>query len=204
MLSKKIYYIVSSIILVLCIAITVHLDSAADEIQKEIATEVIRFHVRANSNSIEDQQLKMAVKEKVVLYLADLLAESENIDETRRIIKAHCGELNVLVKKFVQEQGYDYNIQIDVCKEYFPVKNYADMTFPKGIYEALVIEIGAAKGDNWWCVIYPKLCFIDAVYGYVPKESKEQLEDVLSEEAYESLTDEEIVVRLKILDRKAE
>jgi len=200
MLSKKIYYVISSILLVLGIAITVQLDSQADEIQKEIAGEVIRFHVRANSNSEEDQQLKMGVKEEVILYLKNILAESDNIDETRRIMTEQIDILETIAKNYVVKQGYDYDIQIKLDKEYFPVKTYGDVTFPKGIYEALIIEIGAAKGNNWWCVIYPNLCFIDATYGYLPEESKEELKDVLTEEAYDSLTNEEVVVKLKILD----
>jgi len=200
MLSKKIYYVISSVLLVLCIAITVQLDIQADEIQKEIAGEVIRFHVRANSNSKEDQQLKMGVKEEVILYLKNILADSESIDETRKIMTEHIDVLETIAKNYIMEHGCDYDVQIKLDKEYFPVKTYGDVTFPKGIYEALVIEIGAAKGNNWWCVIYPSLCFIDAAYSYVPEESKEQLKDVLTEEAFDSITDGEITAKLKIFD----
>jgi len=88
----------------------------------------------------------------------------------------------------IQEEGYDYPVIAEVTTCDFPDKTYGDITFPSGRYEALRIEIGEANGQNWWCVLYPNLCFIDAVHAVVPEEGKKDLKKVLQEDTYEMVT----------------
>ena len=103
-------------------------------------------------------------------------------------MRRHTDELENLSREIVQQEGYDYPVSAAVTTCWFPEKTYGDLTFPSGNYEALRIEIGAAKGHNWWCVLYPNLCFLDAVNAVVPKEGKQELKNVLSEEEYSQIT----------------
>lgn len=161
---------------------------AEKETQEHLAQEVLRFHILANSDSDEDQTLKMTVKEEVLGYLEGAMPEDMDVAETTDWMRRHTDELENLSREIVQQEGYDYPVSAAVTTCWFPEKTYGDLTFPSGNYEALRIEIGAAKGHNWWCVLYPNLCFLDAVNAVVPKEGKQELKNVLSEEEYSQIT----------------
>ena len=158
------------------------------KVQKRMAEEVFRFHVLANSDSEKDQALKMKVKENVIAYMKEELPESENAEMTKLWAKKHLREIENVAKETLRGQECNHSVKAEVTHCYFPDKTYGDITFPKGEYEALRIEIGAAKGQNWWCVLYPNLCFIDAVHAVVPDEGKKELKEVLDEEEYEMVT----------------
>lgn len=158
------------------------------ELQRDLAEEVFRFHVLANSDSKEDQALKMEVKEAVISYMKEQLPQSDNVEVTKAWARAHTDEIEKLAHRLIEEKGYEYPVKAKVTTCDFPDKTYGDITFPAGEYEALRIEIGEAEGQNWWCVLYPNLCFIDAVHAVVPKEGKEELKAVLDEETYDMVT----------------
>lgn len=157
-------------------------------VQEKMAEEVFRFHVLANSDSEEDQTLKLEVKEAVLAFMKEELPSSDSVTETKEWAKNNLEEITQVAEQIIGEEGYDYSVKAKVTTCYFPEKTYGDVTFPSGEYEALRIEIGEAKGQNWWCVLYPNLCFIDAVHAVVPEEGKEELKEVLDEEAYEMVT----------------
>lgn len=148
---------------------------------------ILRFHVRANSDSEEDQALKMAVKEDVVTMLRPLLEKCDNVDESKSIIVANLQNIYTAAIHTIVEQGYDYDVKVYVTEEEFPAKTYGDLTFPAGNYQALRIDIGEAKGQNWWCVMFPPLCFIDESTAVVSEEGKEALKRALTSEEYEAL-----------------
>lgn len=152
-----------------------------DAKQREIAAQLIRFHVRANSDSKEDQELKMQVKEAVVAYMEELLAESESVEESAMIIEDNMEEILNCAMDVVHENGYNYDITGYMAKEYFPLRVYGDVALPPGEYTAFRIDIGAAEGKNWWCVLYPPLCFVDITHGVVPEESKTEIKKVTDE-----------------------
>lgn len=156
--------------------------------QQQLAKEVFRFHVLANSDSEDDQALKMKVKGDIISYMKEQLPQSESAKMTKEWAKTHLEEIETVAMKRIEEEGYDYAVKAEVANSYFPDKTYGDVTFPKGEYEALRVEIGNAEGKNWWCVLYPNLCFIDAVHAVVPEEGKEELKQVLDEEEYEMVT----------------
>lgn len=156
--------------------------------QKELAEQVFRFHVLANSDSEEDQALKMQVKEAVISYMKQELPTSESAEVTKAWASKNLPDIVRVAEQVVKEKGYSYPVQAEVTTCDFPDKTYGDITFPAGEYEALRIEIGEAKGQNWWCVLYPNLCFIDAVHAVVPKEGKEELKEVLKEDTYRMVT----------------
>ncbi|MDE6433774.1 MAG: stage II sporulation protein R [Lachnospiraceae bacterium] len=148
---------------------------------------ILRFHVRANSDSDEDQELKLAVKEDVVTMLRPLLENCEDVDESKNIIVANLQNIYTAAINTIVEQGYDYDVKVYVTEEEFPAKTYGDLTFPAGNYQALRIDIGEAQGQNWWCVMFPPLCFIDASTAVVSEEGKEALKRALTSEEYEAL-----------------
>lgn len=150
-------------------------------------SDIIRFHVRANSDSEEDQELKMAVKEDVVTLLNPMLSESENVNESRNIIVSNLQNIYTTAINTITEQGYDYKVKVYLTNENFPEKTYGDVTFPEGEYQALRIDIGEAKGQNWWCVMYPPLCFIDESTAVVDSKGKEILKENLTPEEYANL-----------------
>lgn len=140
--------------------------------QEDLAKEVFRFHVLANSDSDEDQALKMQVKEAVIAYMKEEIPDSDSVETTKEWARNHLDAIVNLAKAVIREEGYDYPVIAEVTTCDFPDKTYGDITFPSGRYEALRIEIGEANGQNWWCVLYPNLCFIDAVHAVVPEEGK--------------------------------
>ncbi len=158
-----------------------------NEQQRAIAKEVIRLHVIANSDSDADQNLKMKVKETVVTYLRGAMSEAENVEQAREIIQTHLREVEEIASEKIREEGYDYRVSTELGESYFPIKEYGDLTFPAGNYQALRVQIGESAGHNWWCVMYPSLCFVDSTYQVVPENSKEKLKTALTEEEYNSL-----------------
>lgn len=174
-------------------------DSEERQLQKGIASNIIRFHVRAESDSKEDQWLKLQVKEAVLAYISPVLSKSQSVDESRQLLYNESENIRNVAAATLRSLGdeSDVNVYFENC--YFPMKTYGDMTFPPGEYEALRVDIGEAQGKNWWCVLYPPLCFVDAVYGEVPEESKEELKGVLTEEEYSMVSGENVKFRFKYL-----
>lgn len=155
-----------------------------NEVQQGIAKEIFRLHVVANSDTEEDQNLKLHVKTKIVDYLEGILGEDRSLEATREAVKTHLDEIEEAAGQVIADEGYDYPVAAAVEKTYFPDKTYGDCTFPAGEYEALNVKIGKAEGHNWWCVLYPRLCFLDESHGIVSEEKKEDLREVLTEEEF--------------------
>ena len=174
-------------------------DSEERQLQKGIASNIIRFHVRAESDSKEDQWLKLQVKEAVLAYISPVLSKSQSVDESRQLLYNESENIRNVAAATLRSLGdeSDVNVYFENC--YFPMKTYGDMTFPPGEYEAFRVDIGEAQGKNWWCVLYPPLCFVDAVYGEVPEESQEELKGVLTEEEYSMVSGENVKFRFKYL-----
>lgn len=164
-----------------------------EAVTEGISESIIRFHVRANSDSQEDQEVKLKVKEAVVDYIRPALSES------RAILEAESDNIRNVAIKTLRDNGFMEDVSVYFERSYFPVKSYGDVTFPAGYYEAFRVDIGDAEGKNWWCVLYPPLCFVDAVYGVVPQDSKEKLAGVLTDEEYRTVTDKGCKVRFKYL-----
>lgn len=158
-----------------------------ESLQENIASKIIRFHVIANSDSNEDQELKLKVKDSVIEYTKTLLKDSGSLDETYSLIKDNENKIIEIARETIKENGYDYDISLDYENCYFPAKTYGDITFPPGNYNAFKINIGKSEGKNWWCVLYPPLCFVDAIHAVVPEDSKKQLEDILGYHDYKAL-----------------
>ena len=139
----------------------------------EVKDQLIRFHVIANSDKDEDQNLKLEVKNKVIDYLYPYLNASQSLDESRKIINDKMYEVKNLAEQVIKDNNYKYGVKVELSRENFPEKSYGKITLPQGNYEAFRIIIGAGQGKNWWCVMFPPLCFVDETKAEVEYDKTE-------------------------------
>ena len=154
---------------------------------EEIAGKVIRFHVRANSDREEDQDLKLKVRDAIGVYMQPALSGISDINASRQAIRERLPQITQTAEQVIAREGYTYDVSASLKVTDFPEKTYGSYTFPAGRYEALEVVIGAGGGHNWWCVMYPNLCFFNSVYEVVDEEAEESLQRALTPEEYESL-----------------
>lgn len=199
---KKISFIICLSILTICTIAGLRIRRQQALSQRHIASQIIRLHVIANSDETADQTLKKEVKDRVVTYLRSKMNQAASIQAARQVICQEMDALKEIAEKKIRQEGYDYPVTVSLGTTYFPVKEYGDMAFPAGDYEALRVQIGKSKGRNWWCVMYPSLCLVDGVYQTVPENSKDKLKQVLSTSEYQSLVDggEDVQFRLRFFD----
>lgn len=122
--------------------------------------EVLRIHIRANSNEQDDQSVKYKVKAKVVEYITPLLINATDKQKATKIINDNLSNISNIASQVLKSEGFDYLASSTISREYFPTRSYDGVTFCNGEYDALIINLGSAKGDNWWCLVYPPLCFV--------------------------------------------
>ncbi|MDV5106850.1 stage II sporulation protein R [Clostridium perfringens] len=174
-----------------------------ENIVEDISEKLIRFHVLANSDSDIDQDLKLRVKDEVLKYISPILNESQSLEESREILKREDKNIIKIVEDYIKSQGFDYTVETTLTRENFPVKEYGNIVLPQGEYEAYRILIGEGKGKNWWCVMFPPLCFIDVTKGQVAyDETEKKMKDVLSEEEFKSVNKKEnnVNFEFKVID----
>lgn len=177
--------------------------SYAQTVSSDIAESVFRLHVIANSDSKEDQELKYKVRDSLINYMNSLCQNCQTKAESVEIAKEHLADFQKIAEKTIKENGYNYSVNISIGNFEFPTKTYGDISLPAGYYDALRVQIGEAKGQNWWCVMFPPLCFIDVTSGVVPDESKEELQENMSKEDYAIISDNdstEIKFKFKLLE----
>ena len=158
-------------------------DKSTSTLQQQIATQVLRFHIRANSDTVADQQKKLRIKQSLLEWLTPILSENTSKSETIQRIRKNLPD----IRKEATRMDAPEPVTVTLQKEWFPEKTYGTCTFPEGIYDALRVDIGQAKGHNWWCVLYPSLCFADALEPSMTEEGEEKLQQVLDEDAYDLL-----------------
>lgn len=191
------------ILILLSLFILISAISYVDAVSNNIADSVFRLHVIANSDSKEDQELKLKVRDELLSYMNIISKDSTNKQEAMQIANEHKEEFIQIAEKVIKENGYNYTVNVQIGKADFPTKYYGDITLPAGTYDALKVQIGEAKGQNWWCVMFPPLCFVDVSTGIVPDNSKQELKQSLDNEEYDliSKTDNnEISFKFKIVE----
>lgn len=181
--------IILTLILLLIIYTIICAFSYVQAISTDISNSVFRLHVLANSNSDADQALKYKVRDNLLKYMNGLCSNCTSKDESIKIVTEHQDKFKQVALDTIYNEGYSYDVKINIGNFEFPTKQYGDISLPAGYYDALRVEIGEAKGRNWWCVMFPSLCFIDVSSGFVPEESKEELQKVLSDEEYSLISD---------------
>lgn len=172
------------IFLLLIIFIIISAISYVSAVSNNISNSVFRLHVIANSDSEEDQNLKYKVRNALLEYMNSLTQNITSRDAAIEIAKKHENEFYKIAKKVIEDNGYDYNVNINIGNSFFPTKYYGDICLPSGYYDSLKVEIGNASGQNWWCVMFPPLCFVDMSTGIVPNESKHTINENLNDEEY--------------------
>ena len=165
--------------------------SYVNAVSEDIAQSVFRLHVIANSDSKEDQDLKYKVRDKVLEYMNEISKNCSSKEEVILLAEEHKEEFKKVAENAIKQNGYDYEVNIKIGNFDFPTKTYGDISLPAGEYDALRIEIGEAKGQNWWCVMFPPLCFVDVTSGVVPDDSKEVIKENLNDEEYNLISDKE-------------
>lgn len=172
--------------------------------EADIYENVIRLHVVANSDSEEDQVLKLKVRDSVLSVVSDMCEKNkcENVEEARAVVKEHIDEISAAAEERIAAEGYGYRVSVTLGEEKYPTRNYEELAFPGGKYISLQVKIGEGEGKNWWCVLFPPLCLSAA------SESSLSAEDALvnigfSGEQYKIITQSDNVtynVRFKILE----
>ncbi len=200
--SKKVKY---SLILIILLGIYIFISafSYVTSVSSELEDSLFRLHVIANSDSKEDQDLKYIVRDKLIEYMNSISLNATNKEEAMQIAKEHINDFKQIAKQTIIDNGYSYNVEVEIGNFSFPTKTYGDISIPAGLYDALRVKIGEAKGQNWWCVMFPPLCFVNVSSGIVPDDSKKVLENELSEEEYSIISDtnsKDIKLKFKIIE----
>lgn len=154
-------------IFVVCITIVISLSifgiifSSQNQIRTNKLTnaDYLRIHIRANSNDEVDQNIKYQIKEKYIEFLTPKIAFCSSKQDVVNLVDAEKTNLENLANSVLKENGFEYQSKVSIKSEMFPTRTYEDHTLQSGVYDALIVELGKAEGNNWWCVIYPPLCF---------------------------------------------
>ena len=169
--------------------------------EAQIYDKVLRLHVIANSDSEEDQSLKLLVRDAILEKTNVLLASANSREDAKNIIEANLTELQKIAKSTVDANGYSYSVSVEFDEEEYPTKSYESCAFPAGEYLSLRIKIGVAKGKNWWCVLFPPMCLSAAT----DKESF--ISAGITDSQYQIITETskpKYKVRFKILESLSE
>ena len=183
--------------LLLILYIFVSAISYTNAVCMDISDNVFRLHVIANSDSKEAQNLKYIVRDNVLDYVAQISTTASSKEDIINILQNHLTEIEAIALDTIRKNGFDYSVCVEIGNFSFPTKKYGDIILPPGYYDSLKIQIGEATGQNWWCVMFPPLCFVDVTSGIVPEESKELLQSNLSEEEYNLISEESTDVKVK-------
>ena len=179
------------VLILFCFFIFISALSYVNAVSEDLSNSVFRLHVIANSDNAEDQELKYKVRDSVLEYMNEISSDCSSKEEVISLAYDYQDEFKKIAENVIKDNGYNYDVNIRIGNFEFPTKTYGDISFPAGNYDALRIEIGEAKGQNWWCVMFPPLCFVDVTSGVVPDESKEVIKDNLNEEEYNLISDNE-------------
>lgn len=171
---KKLILILSLFIIVIVYIIHPYLIVNKDK-QHEVKDQIIRFHVIANSDSPEDQNLKLKIRDEILDEMGEKFSHSVSVENSRNIIEENMEKIRYIAEDEIKKEGKDYEVEVSLCRDKFPTKNYGDLTLPAGEYEALKVVIGEGKGKNWWCVMFPPLCFVDITHSISTPKSTHTL-----------------------------
>ncbi len=176
--------------------------SYANSIFNDLSTNIFRLHIIANSDSSEDQLLKLKIRDSIINYMKIATKNANSKEEIINFCKNNLDELKNIAIQVIKENGYEYDVNIEIGNFYFPTKDYANISLPAGNYDALRIKIGNATGKNWWCSLFPPLCFVDISSGVLEDEDSKVLKENLNSEEYSLITNtsDEMKLKFKIIE----
>ncbi|MBW9155316.1 stage II sporulation protein R [Clostridium tagluense] len=199
-------FILTSVTIIIIISIVLSGSNVATKAtQSDIAGKLIRFHVIANSDDKIDQGLKLKVRDSVLKYISPKLVDCKNIEQSRKIINNEDKNIKKIAQGVINKNGFKYSVATTLSQENFPIKTYGNITLPQGKYEAYRIIIGSGSGQNWWCVMFPPLCFVDITKGNVSYDKTEsEMKQVLSDDEYNlvnnTASNNKIVAKFKLVE----
>lgn len=176
--------------------------SYANSIFNDLSTNIFRLHIIANSDSSEDQLLKLKIRDSIINYMKIATKNANSKEEIINFCKNNLDEFKNIAIQVIKENGYEYDVNIEIGNFYFPTKDYANISLPAGNYDALRIKIGSATGKNWWCSLFPPLCFVDISSGVLEDEDSKVLKENLNSEEYSLITNtsDEMKLKFKIIE----
>lgn len=178
----------------------------AEKVNQDLSDSMIRLHIVANSNSDADQALKYRVRDAVIAYMTERMDSLQNKETTGSYVNNHIGELEAVANQVIASEGFGNTAKVFFGKYPFPTKRYENVILPAGFYDAVKVEIGQAEGENWWCVMFPPLCFVDDTKGEMEEDYMDVLKDELSSEemdiilATDSETEIPVEIKFKIVE----
>ena len=191
------------LIVLFSIFIFINAYNYVEAISDNLYNSVFRLHVIANSDSIEDQNLKYIVRDNLLNYMNEKCKNLSSKDDVIQYARNNLTEIKQIAKNTIKENGYNYPVTVEIGNFEMPTKKYGDISFPEGYYDALRVKIGKANGQNWWCVMFPPLCFVDYSTGIVSDSSKQTLKETLSKENYRIISESEnsdITIKFKLIE----
>ena len=187
-MNKKYHFCLSGICFLTAFLIVMSGVRKQDEaLASRIAPSILRFHVLANSDSSEDQAMKLEVKDFLLEKIRTEAGENTGKQELCQYLAEHRDDLEKAAGELIRSRGFSYgaSIRLEICE--FPARTYGDMTFPAGTYEAVRVLLGEGQGKNFWCVLYPSLCYTDSLQAVMPEDSENTLKALLPEEDFYAL-----------------
>ena len=163
----------------------------ASDVQEEIAAEILRFHVLAHSDDHAEQELKLLVRDAILAHYGHVLTDVENRFASIELIRLELADIEGIAAQVVAQNGFDHDVRAGLTSQFFPTRSYGAIRLPPGMYDALTIRIGDAIGENWWCVVFPPLCFVDEAQTELSQQTHDQLAELLSYSAYELISQSE-------------
>lgn len=199
---KSRYLRILLLVILLITFIFITTKSYANSVFDNLSENVFRLHIIANSDSAEDQNLKLKVRDEIINYMKNLTSNCNTKDEVISITENHLSDLANIAKDTILKNGYDYDVTAQLGNFYFPTKYYGNVSMPAGNYDAIRIKIGNAEGQNWWCSLFPSLCFTDVSTGIIDKKAENTLKSNLDSEEFSLITskNKEIKFKFKLIE----
>lgn len=165
--------------------------SYTNDASNDISTKVLRMHVLANSNSINDQRLKIAIKNNILKSTQELFTDCDNLEESIKIAQSNTELIKASAQEVIKKYNKNYDVKVYVDNEFFDVREYKDFTLPSGNYNTVKVVIGEGKGKNWWCVMYPAVCI---------SACSDDFDKALTKEEKKLITSKKYIPKFKILE----
>ncbi len=170
----------------------------AATVQKDLSEELLRLHIVANSNSITDQEAKLFVRDEIIKQVKDEFSFASDKEGLRVDLIKNTEKFEKIADEALKKSGLSYKSNAKIERILIPRKEYNNIILPEGEYDALVVRLGEAKGENWWCIVYPPLCFTESTFGNLSNDAKEYLKNTLSPESYNLISQEGFSIEYKL------
>ena len=164
-----------------------------NKIQQNLKNNLIRFHVRANSDSSFDQACKLKVRDAVISKVSQMMDKADTKEEAFDILKKQKDSIKNTAQEILKKEGVIQKVKVHFVQEKFPEKTYGQYTFPEGIYDALRIDLGEAKGHNWWCVMFPDLCVTKDDKVRINNTARKKMEKLLGKKTIRKITKDKYI-----------